>query len=64
MVVDDKQAGAHPLRRDIAGAWIKMASDSDREHKIRLRVSNHKAYVWDVEGGPQMLAARTCVLIG
>ena len=41
-----------------------MASDSDREHKIRLRVSNHKAYVWDVEGEPQKLAARTCVLIG
>ncbi|RPD59130.1 tRNA-intron endonuclease catalytic domain-like protein [Lentinus tigrinus ALCF2SS1-7] len=26
-----------------------MASDSDRDHKIRLRVSNQKAYVWDVE---------------
>ncbi|TFK84520.1 tRNA-intron endonuclease catalytic domain-like protein [Polyporus arcularius HHB13444] len=26
-----------------------MTSDSDREHKIRLRVSNQKAYVWDVE---------------
>lgn len=28
-----------------------MASDSDIDRKIQLRVSNDKAYVWDVEGG-------------
>ena len=27
-----------------------MDSDFDLEDKIQLRVSNHKAYVWDVEG--------------
>ncbi|KAI0713417.1 hypothetical protein C8Q76DRAFT_768538 [Earliella scabrosa] len=26
-----------------------MASDSNLDHRIPLRVSNHKAYVWDVE---------------
>ena len=41
-----------------------MASDSDREHKIRLRVSNHKAYVWDVEGESQMIVGGTYALIG
>ena len=27
-----------------------MASDSHFDHKVPLRVSNQKAYVWDVEG--------------
>lgn len=35
-----------------AGAYLQslMASDSNLDHKVPLRVSNQKAYVWDVQG--------------
>ncbi len=51
-MVDDKHVKrrSNALSTGSMGANGKMNSDSDREHKIRLRVSNQKAYVWDVEG--------------
>ena len=38
--------------------WRKMDSVFDLDEKIQLRVSNQRAYVWDVEGEVKNLRRR------